>query len=195
MITKADHKRTLILEAALNLFTGQGLQQTSMAQISNESGIAVGTMYHHFKSKDELINGLFLDGKQSFGEYIKFTQEEKKKSINERFSILWKKCFQFYINNPKKFMFSSSIIYSPLISEDTRNYARQYYQEAIDFIKEAVEKKVFVDASIVMLMRWYYLSVSVMAQCVIAKEIELNDKNINQAIGMAWNTMTNSNQT
>ncbi|MBP2619722.1 TetR/AcrR family transcriptional regulator, partial [Chryseobacterium jejuense] len=48
-------KKTQIVKAALRLFSEQGLQQTSMAQLSKESGVAVGTMYLHFKSKDELV--------------------------------------------------------------------------------------------------------------------------------------------
>lgn len=183
-------KRTIILDTALDLFTKQGLQQTPMSQISKESGIAVGTMYHHFKSKDELINGLFLEDKKRFGAYIKFTDKEKTLSIKERFSILWRNCYDFYIDYPKNFLFSSSIIYSPLISEDTRSEARQYYQEAIDFIKEGVEKQTFQNVDIPLLMRWYYLSVSVFAQVVIAKEVEANETNINKAIEMAWNSLT-----
>lgn len=191
---KTKSKRTLILETALNLFTNQGLQQTSMAQISSESGVAVGTMYHHFKSKDELINGLFLDEKEEFGEYIKFTEDEKRLSIKDRFAILWRKSYEFYVNDPNKFMFSSSILYSPLISKETRNQARKYYKEAIDFILEAVDNNVFVKTELVFLMRWYYLSVAVFAQVVIANEVEGSEKNIKQAIEMAWNAMTNCNK-
>ncbi len=37
-----------LLEASLTLFVNQGIQKTSMAQISEKSNMAVGNIYHHF---------------------------------------------------------------------------------------------------------------------------------------------------
>jgi AcrR family transcriptional regulator len=46
------------LETALQLFSTQGYGATSMRQISNESGLSVGNLYHHFGSKDAIFQRL-----------------------------------------------------------------------------------------------------------------------------------------
>lgn len=189
MEVKTLDKRSRILETALKLFVNQGLQQTPMAQISQESGVAVGTMYHHFKSKDELIGGLYLHIQEELGKSITFSEKEKNLPIKNRFEILWKKAYDFYTTNPNKFIFSHTHIYSPIISQELRNEGTKHYAEAIRFIQEGIDKQVFVQTHIVVLMRWYYLSVVALVQIKIANEIEVNDKLIKTGIDMAWNAI------
>jgi AcrR family transcriptional regulator len=45
-----------IYQSALDLFASQGIQSTSTAQISKKAGVASGTLFVHFKSKQELYN-------------------------------------------------------------------------------------------------------------------------------------------
>ncbi len=54
----ADERRTEILAVAQRLFYDQGYDNTSIAQIIEEAGIAKGTFYHHFSSKAALVEGL-----------------------------------------------------------------------------------------------------------------------------------------
>jgi AcrR family transcriptional regulator len=44
-----------IITAALNLFVANGYHATSINMIAREAGIAIGLMYHYFKSKEELL--------------------------------------------------------------------------------------------------------------------------------------------
>lgn len=48
-------------DAALELFSRQGYGTTSMRQISAESGLSVGNLYHHFGSKEAIFQQL-IDG-------------------------------------------------------------------------------------------------------------------------------------
>lgn len=57
--------RTRIIEAADQLFYRQGYEQTSFADVAAAVGITRGNFYHHFKSKDEILDaviGVRLDG-------------------------------------------------------------------------------------------------------------------------------------
>ena len=45
-----------IYQSALDLFASQGIQSTSTAKISKKAGVASGTLFVHFKSKQELID-------------------------------------------------------------------------------------------------------------------------------------------
>jgi len=53
-------KRDKILEVMLRLIKEQGIQATPMAQVAKEAGVAAGTIYHHFASKEQLVNELYL---------------------------------------------------------------------------------------------------------------------------------------
>lgn len=51
-------KKQLIMESALELFANQGIEATSVQQITEHCGISKGSFYLSFKSKDELILAL-----------------------------------------------------------------------------------------------------------------------------------------
>jgi AcrR family transcriptional regulator len=55
---KSERSRALILEAALDLFSGQGYRGTSIRDISKAAGVSTGSVYHHFKDKEELFDTL-----------------------------------------------------------------------------------------------------------------------------------------
>ncbi|MDD3535131.1 MAG: TetR/AcrR family transcriptional regulator [Candidatus Cloacimonetes bacterium] len=50
------NKRQLILEKAIEIFAEKGSQQTTIADIAKNAGIAQGTVYVYFSSKEELLN-------------------------------------------------------------------------------------------------------------------------------------------
>jgi len=51
----ASGKRDQLIDTALRLFARQGYRATGIDSILAEAGVAKMTLYHHFKSKDELI--------------------------------------------------------------------------------------------------------------------------------------------
>lgn len=51
----ASQKRDQLIDTALRLFACHGYRATGIDTILAEAGVAKMTLYHHFKSKDELI--------------------------------------------------------------------------------------------------------------------------------------------
>jgi TetR/AcrR family transcriptional regulator, fatty acid metabolism regulator protein len=52
-------KREAILRAAIKVFAGKGYFNSKVADIAKEAGIADGTVYLYFKSKDEILHSVF----------------------------------------------------------------------------------------------------------------------------------------
>ncbi len=51
-----------IIRAALTCFSEIGYSRTSMADIRDHSRASTGSIYHHFKSKDQLAAAVYLEG-------------------------------------------------------------------------------------------------------------------------------------
>jgi AcrR family transcriptional regulator len=60
MATAAD-KRRMILDAAVRVFARQGFNGCRVSDIADEAGVAYGLVYHYFRSKDEVLDTLFLE--------------------------------------------------------------------------------------------------------------------------------------
>ncbi len=56
---QADLTRQRLVRAALELFTTRGYHPTTTPQLARKAGIAEGTIYRHFASKQQLLNELY----------------------------------------------------------------------------------------------------------------------------------------
>ena len=59
--TKGEVTRSTVEEAAIALFMEQGYHATSMRQIAERAKLALGGIYNHFSSKEEIFQGIILD--------------------------------------------------------------------------------------------------------------------------------------
>lgn len=58
-MTATELTRQRLIRTALELFTTVGYHDTTTAQIAKKAGIAEGTIYRHFASKQQLLNELY----------------------------------------------------------------------------------------------------------------------------------------
>ena len=58
---QAIEKRRQILDAAIRTFARQGFHACRVSDIADEAGVAYGLVYHYFRSKDEILDTLFLE--------------------------------------------------------------------------------------------------------------------------------------
>jgi len=65
-------KEGLIRQAAIRVFSRKGFYKTRAEEIANEAGVAVGTIYNYFDSKEEILLSIF---KTEFEARISFFEE------------------------------------------------------------------------------------------------------------------------
>ncbi len=58
IIKEAEERRNEILDAAEKLFSFKGYDKTTVIDILEEVGIAKGTFYYHFKSKEDVMDAI-----------------------------------------------------------------------------------------------------------------------------------------
>jgi len=59
--SKGERTRQAILEAAYRLFVEQGYHATSMRQIAQGAGVALGGIYNHFESKEQIFDQVLIE--------------------------------------------------------------------------------------------------------------------------------------
>jgi AcrR family transcriptional regulator len=61
IVKKAEVRRQEIVAAARQLFQVKEYEKTTMQDVMNQLGIAKGTIYHYFKSKEEMLEAVIED--------------------------------------------------------------------------------------------------------------------------------------
>ena len=81
-LKKGEVTRQVIEDAAIELFMEQGYHATSMRQIAKRANLALGGIYNHFKSKDEIFEALVVD-KHPYKKVLHLIQEAEGATMEE----------------------------------------------------------------------------------------------------------------
>jgi len=106
-------KKEAIINGAIDLFVTKGFS-ASTNELINRIGIAKGTLYHHFKSKDQLIVEIY--------KHLMFEIEtecvSEMSEQDDPFAYtkdVFSKIVRWFIKNPNKFQYINSFEASPYI--------------------------------------------------------------------------------
>lgn len=111
-----SNKRQAIIDAAIKLFVENSVHATSMQTLAKAAGVATGSIYTYFDSKDALILEIC---ESIFSESIEMSLQDYDPSqpIKARFCHLLERYMRFDIANPDKFHFVRRYIYEPVVME------------------------------------------------------------------------------
>ena len=125
-----------IFEASMKLFADKGYDATSIEEITATVGVAKGTLYYHFSSKEEIFNFLVEEGVKLLKNSIIIKTAKMNNSLDKiRAIVLIQIKILFKYEN---FM---TIILSQIWRNDERSkMCRRYVFEYIKMIEEIVEK-------------------------------------------------------
>lgn len=77
-------KRRAILDAAVRVFAARGFNHCRVSDIADEAGVAYGLVYHYFKSKDGILDEVFLERWGLMLEVIEEAQADDALTARER---------------------------------------------------------------------------------------------------------------
>jgi AcrR family transcriptional regulator len=95
-----EDKREAILNAAMELVAAMGAAAPT-AKIAKAAGLAEGTLFTYFPTKDDLLNQLFLDIEAEFAATM-FDTYPSQGSPRERARHLWDRLIDWGAANPVK---------------------------------------------------------------------------------------------
>lgn len=124
-----------IFEASMKLFAEKGYDATSVEEITATVGVAKGTLYYHFSSKEEIFNFLI-------GEGVKLLQNSVDIKISklENYIDKIKAIILIQIKIVNKYQDFITILLTQFYGREARNQmCRKYVHEYIDKIEKVVE--------------------------------------------------------
>ena len=98
---KSEDKRSAILDAATRLFAERGLAAAPTSEISKRAGVAEGTLFTYFETKDDLINSLYREIKLELADAM-MSDFPRKKNVRTRLWHVWDRYVNWGIANPKQ---------------------------------------------------------------------------------------------
>lgn len=101
---RSGDKRQAILEAALVLFAERGFHGTAVPEVAAAAGVAAGTLYRYFASKEALVNALYQQWKGALLSAL-LSDFPVDESPRQQFHELWHRLGRFANRHPQEFAF------------------------------------------------------------------------------------------
>jgi AcrR family transcriptional regulator len=116
---KIQDKQKAILEAAVEVFSSRGFWDTPTSLISKTAGIADGTLFNYFKTKDDLINEVYLEIKRELADKL-LDGLAANDSFQEKMRHIWYQYIDWGVQNPEKFEVLQQIGSSYELADDVK---------------------------------------------------------------------------
>src|SRR6202022_1507438 len=138
---KSEDKRNAILSAATQVFAERGLSAPTAA-ITSAAGIAEGTLFTYFKTKDDLINALYREIKLELADAM-MSDFPRKKNVRTRLRHVWDRYVNWGTANPKQRKVLAQLTVSGVLAKESRDGGRAPFGEFQAMIRDAIEQRVF----------------------------------------------------
>jgi AcrR family transcriptional regulator len=139
---KSEDKRNAILEAATRLFAERGLAAAPTSTISNWAGVAEGTLFTYFRTKDDLIKSLYREIKLELTDAM-MLDFLRKKNVRTRLRHVWDRYVKWGIANPKQRKVLAQLQVSEVLTKESREAGSAPFVKLQTMIRDAIEQRLF----------------------------------------------------
>lgn len=141
---KVENKYRAILDAAVAVFAERGFWDTPTSLISRTAGVADGTLFNYFKTKDDLINEVYLEIKRDLARKM-LEGLPANAPIQDKMRHTWNHYIAWGVENQDKFKVLHQIGTSYDLSDEVRAQATESYAEIAALASECIDRGVFRD--------------------------------------------------
>lgn len=183
-------KKKAIFESTLELVRENGFHGTPMSLVAKKAGVAAGTIYHYFESKDALIIALhgYLRS-QMFKVMVE--SDDETQDYQTRFFAFWKKHYQFYLQNPNALYFIEQFVNSPYYERCPERENDRCQNIIAQFLKTGIESDLLKQMNLKLMSIMVHSSVVTTAKIHLAKKVEIGEPELEQVAQIIWDGIKN----
>lgn len=141
---RSEDKRNAILDAAVAEFARRGVWTTPTSAISKAAGVAEGTLFTYFASKDVLVNELYRALKTELAE-VMLADWPEEADPRTKYRHTWDRYVYWGVDNPEKCKVVSQLKVSDQVSEESRTAGMAPFARLEVLAEDCIGKKLIRD--------------------------------------------------
>lgn len=172
-----------LIHSAIRLFSDKGFEATSTTAICTDAGFSSGALFVHFKTKNDLLDYIYLDIKKHY-----FEAARNIIRLSDDIFYIFEESMlagaKYYTSNPENFTFMKRFLNSPHISRITQDEIQYEMRLTTELLQQAKSQKIVIDLKnelIFKMLTWAYYEY---IQYCIEKWEEPTKKNIQTILQM-----------
>jgi len=177
-----------IQAAALELFAERGFHGTTMPALAERAGVAAGTIYRYFESKEALVNELYASTKRDLLTRLlhdfPFDAEPR-----EQFRAFWWRLAAFARSDPQAFAFLELHHHASYLSQENLTLERAAFLPVLAFLEDTRARKITKPISSEALIAIVWGAFAGLVKADRLQHMTLTDDVIAQAEGCCWDAL------
>lgn len=169
-----------IRRALRDLVAADGFHGASMSRVAKAAGVATGTAYVHYESKEDLVLATYLEIKHDLGEDVA-SQIDMNVAPRERYGRLWLAIYQHLAREPERARFLTQMEESPFYED-----AHQQLLARGDKLVAMATQQDFLELVAPLPLEVVYVLTMGVAVRLVAAGIELSDEELEMVIAATW---------
>jgi AcrR family transcriptional regulator len=187
-VTAPTDKRDAILAAALALFVERGYHGTAVPAIADRAGVAAGTIYHHFESKERLVNAVFELWKQRIAREV-HEHFPAAAPPREQFRAMWNQMARFALAHPEAYTFLEFHHHGSYLDAPNKMLDAGLKQFAALVVGQAQASGVIKPAEPMLLMELVFGAFNGMMRAHYERRVVLDDARLATAEQACWDAV------
>jgi AcrR family transcriptional regulator len=178
-------KKQDIFDTTLRLITERGLHDTPMAMVASEAQVAAGTIYHHFKNKEDLILELYKHIKGKIHDAITIDSNQDA-TYQRQFVQFWRSIYNYYLSNPAQFKFIEQFENSPYYLKITQDDVILFEEKFDRFLLIGIEERHIKPLPTRLMTQLLLGSIAAVTKARLKDESEIDNSKVIKAIQVCW---------
>jgi AcrR family transcriptional regulator len=176
-----------IIRAAMELIAERGFHGAPMALVAERAGVAAGTIYRYFESKDDLIRETHAFVEQQILAVLTEGYHEEQ-PVRDRFLHIGRRLVEYFIASPMKFRFMEQFFNSPYGADHRREKLFGNKEKSIIFklFDEALEQRIIKALPLPVLCALTFGPLVDVCRDHILEFIVLDESLIEQTVAACW---------
>lgn len=175
-------KKHAIFESTLELIKEHGFHGAPMSQVAKNAGVAAGTIYHYFESKEDLILALFDYNRERVSKVVELTLKAPG-DYKQKFSNVWKSLYDFYLERPNVLIFFEQFVNSPF---NVSKYPAHFRGLLFSFFSAGVKDGTFRPVKPEILLVLFMGSIASAAKLHLFKKVPLTKADLQGIVDILW---------
>ncbi|MBK8904040.1 MAG: TetR/AcrR family transcriptional regulator [Anaerolineaceae bacterium] len=141
-----QEKEKQLIEASIDLFAKEGFWNTPTARIAKHAGVATGTLFNYFESKDVLIDAVYQQLKREWLLHV-MAGYPAEGTIKARVEHIWFRFIDWGVRFPVRYRLMMQLKLSNLVSAEVQQSQESELAFAYAMIEQGIQEGLFVVAS------------------------------------------------
>lgn len=182
-------KYQAILLAAMRLFAEQGLHAVTIAQVAAEAKVGIGTIYKHFKDKQDMVRQIWIEQKKHESAYVFQDYDPASGTVRERFDFLWRRVILYFLEHPVEYRFSYHFAASPVLTREVHEVAMKDFLRFNDLFAEGSQQGLFKPLSPLHLRLYTFATINGWILWALDEKVAFTPAAVELFLQMAWDAV------